>query len=345
VPQDINQVVLWHGSNQSQKDASLYGNYFSLGTGMALDTTGGKFGGGCVHGNGVSTAVATAPHHTRQNVGTSDFYMSAWIKSEGANYNSSRRVIISKGGGGGQSYMFGLDGSNNLFFYHTSGGNSSTELQISAATSIIDGQWYHVACSRSSGTVRLFLDGVLIGTPLSMPSTYVSTAAQMVGGYGVSGFPYPFKGSINDAWVVVGEAYRTANFTPETAYLPDPVLNVFARRRNYRPVPSLAVRPAGNVKRLNKDRPRSFDVYHYGHFQVPGTVKAEGSPDIPLHRKVVLLREPSMLPLAATWSDPVSGAYVFNNITNAYRYTVVAFDYEHNYRAVIADNLTAEAMP
>ena len=165
MPLDYNQRVLWHGHNQSLKDSSLFGNLFALGAGMALDAAGGKFGGGCIHGNGASTAVATAAHQANQNLGTSDFYMSAWIKTEGVNYNGSRRVVISKGGVGGQSYMFGFDASNNLFFYHTSGGNSSTELQITAATSIIDGQWYHVACSRSSGTVRLFLDGVLIGTP------------------------------------------------------------------------------------------------------------------------------------------------------------------------------------
>lgn len=88
------------------------------------------------------------------------------------------------------------------------------------------------------------------------------------------------------------------------------------------------------------------DVYHGGRYRIASTVKAKGAPDnIPLHRRVQLIRERGSLVIREAWSDPVTGAYSFDGISGDYTYTVVAWDYTHNYRAVIADNLTPELMP
>ena len=45
------------------------------------------------------------------------------------------------------------------------------------------------------------------------------------------------------------------------------------------------------------------------------------------------------------WSDATTGAYSFPWINETWRYTVITYDYEHNYRAVIADNILPELMP
>ena len=75
-------------------------------------------------------------------------------------------------------------------------------------------------------------------------------------------------------------------------------------------------------------------------FGLSGTVKYKNTPtNTPVHRKVWLLREPGMRPIATTWSDATTGAYEFRYIAGGYKYTVVSFDYTQNYRAVIADNL------
>ena len=52
--------------------------------------------------------------------------------------------------------------------------------------------------------------------------------------------------------------------------------------------------------------------------------------------------------IAAVISDIVNsdltGEYSFDKINPEPRYVVVAYDYKHNFRAVIADNLRAEPM-
>ena len=54
-----------------------------------------------------------------------------------------------------------------------------------------------------------------------------------------------------------------------------------------------------------------------------------------------------MMIVSQQWSDPVSGEYDFQYVETDQAYSVIAHDYEHNQRAVIADNIPggAELMP
>lgn len=81
-----------------------------------------------------------------------------------------------------------------------------------------------------------------------------------------------------------------------------------------------------------------------GAASIVGSVKVKGAPDYPVRRKVYLLREPGLAVVASTLSDPVTGEYRFDGLSPAARYTVVSFDHEHAFRAVIADNLTPEVV-
>lgn len=89
----------------------------------------------------------------------------------------------------------------------------------------------------------------------------------------------------------------------------------------------------------------SGDYIHGGKGVITGTVEEKATPNIPLHRKVRLYREVDGLLVRETWSNATTGAYVFTDINPAYTYTVIAYDYARNYRAVIADNLTPEVAP
>jgi hypothetical protein len=64
--------------------------------------------------------------------------------------------------------------------------------------------------------------------------------------------------------------------------------------------------------------------------------------DSPVARQVFLLDQKSHIVVRATWSDATTGAYAFSGLNTDIAYAVVAYDYLHNYRAVIADHLTAE---
>lgn len=91
---------------------------------------------------------------------------------------------------------------------------------------------------------------------------------------------------------------------------------------------------------------QSGDTIHGGRGRITGTVKRDADPvDLPLRRRVRIHREVDGMMLRATWSDATTGAYLFTDINPAIKYTVISYDHEHNYRAVVADNITPEVLP
>ena len=87
-------------------------------------------------------------------------------------------------------------------------------------------------------------------------------------------------------------------------------------------------------------------VLGQGIGRVYGTVQRKTDPaNIPLKRKVRLVRERDGLVVRETWSDANTGQYEFRYIDELQTWTVIAYDYEQNFRAVIADGITPEIIP
>ena len=83
-----------------------------------------------------------------------------------------------------------------------------------------------------------------------------------------------------------------------------------------------------------------------GKGRVPGTVKRDADPtDLPLRRRVRLIREIDGRVIRETWSDAATGEYLFTGVSEHETYTIISYDHEHNYRAVVADNITPEVAP
>jgi hypothetical protein len=82
-----------------------------------------------------------------------------------------------------------------------------------------------------------------------------------------------------------------------------------------------------------------------GRGRISGTVKVQTLPtNTPVFRRVLLYREPEGVLVSATWSDKVTGEYVFNGIKPEFKYTVMSYDHTQGFRAVLADNLTPEVV-
>jgi hypothetical protein len=90
--------------------------------------------------------------------------------------------------------------------------------------------------------------------------------------------------------------------------------------------------------------PSPIDAVDGGAYRISSTVKTKGTPDAPVMRRVFLFDHDSFRVIRSQWSDPITGAYSFDKIRMG-KFFVVAFDHLHDYRAVIADNLTPEPMP
>jgi hypothetical protein len=85
--------------------------------------------------------------------------------------------------------------------------------EVSGGT-VINSTWHHAAVTRSSGTLRLFLDGALVATGAgSNQSIQIEKVGQVAN-------RTDFNGYIDDVRITSGIARYTANFTPPTEPFP-----------------------------------------------------------------------------------------------------------------------------
>lgn len=138
-----------------------------------------------------------------------------------------------------------------------------------------------------------------------------------------------------------------------TSVLPDPATD---------PAQNIRVQPQLELNRLNSpasehwNRVGGYDCFWRAmpfaqkniHFGGPGfiagTVKEKGSPDQPLIRRVQLYSENTFTLVAETWPQ-ADGSYRFDLLDPNQRYSAIGWDWQHLYRAVIADNLKPQVTP
>ena len=80
------------------------------------------------------------------------------------------------------------------------------------------GKWIHVAYVRTSGTIKIFIDGTQIGSDISYTGNYTDTYFTVGGWYGSL---YTVGGRLSNFRVVNGTAVYTSNFTVPTTPLTD----------------------------------------------------------------------------------------------------------------------------
>lgn len=142
---------------------------------------------------------------------TGDFTIEAWVYPTTLN---------------SQNNIFGSE--NNTASDFLGIGNNGVYVAINYAAfpvwsfSFVRNTWYHVALTRSSNTLRAFVNG----TQLTLSSGSATNSATMfqatplsIGRYGYTSGPLPFYGNISNARIVKGTALYTASFTPPTAPL------------------------------------------------------------------------------------------------------------------------------
>ena len=201
VDSSTNSFAVTRAGNATQGTFSPYGanwsNYFD-GTGDYLNT----------------------PLNAAFALGTGDFTLECWIYVTAAfgTTGSGRAALISNRTVASSSTSFVLQHYNGKLYF----GTPSTDIfPTGSNTTLSINTWYHVAVTRSSGTVRLFLNGVSDATPVTGDTTNFSdTSAVYVGCDGTYGIPlYPYTGYFSNLRIVKGTAIYTTAFTPPTAPL------------------------------------------------------------------------------------------------------------------------------
>ncbi|NVN99297.1 MAG: PKD domain-containing protein [Geobacteraceae bacterium] len=192
-PSFASVALLLHG-NGGYADASPAGNSITPSGGVSISSSTVKFGSGSFQFNGTSGYLT--PSGSSFNFGTGDFTIEAWINLTAA---SGYQMIF--GGGLGEFSVYTNAGCIEVGSWAITGIVASLQGTISA------GVWTHVAVTRASGVVRIYING---WTSETTPVTYATSLSYgsnpRVGASSYSGnFAY-FGGYMDDVRVTKGVA-------------------------------------------------------------------------------------------------------------------------------------------
>ena len=184
-----------------------------------LDTAQKKFGTASLLLDG------TGDYISKSGVGkpqAAAFTIDMWVRRNGANTNNG--ILCFGAWGDASNTLFRLlTGTDNKLIVST---NSAGIIAAGAhSTSLPDGEWVHVALTRSSDTLYLFQAGILLASgsfSYTMSGTDTWNIGQDIGAAN------NFNGHIDECRIILGTCEYTTNFTPETsAYSNPPTANNF----------------------------------------------------------------------------------------------------------------------
>jgi hypothetical protein len=192
--EDVFSTYLYDGIGGNQ----VIKNGISLGP--PIDT------GGSILVSSSSGSHLVSPQSSQFAFGTGDFTIEAWIYPN--SLTSTLGVVCTRidATGATNQVFFGHDGTS-LLYYSGIGATGGT-IQANV--------WSHIACSRQSGTVRIFLNGYQVG---SVTDTASKDTQYGYVGNGDGGGSQNFNGYISNARFVKGTAVYTSDFTPSTSAL------------------------------------------------------------------------------------------------------------------------------
>ncbi|NDE15600.1 hypothetical protein EBZ80_11790 [bacterium] len=212
-------VLLLHmdGANNSTTftDSSASGRTVTPVGNAKVSTAQSKFGGSSAEFDGDGDYLSLAPSAAFE-FGTGDFTVEFF-----ANHIDTFDPV----GGGAYPHWFSINTYADGIMARPSTDGSGIQLFIggslySFSEAISLSTWYHVALTRQSGDVRLFLDGQQIGDVI--PDSYsLEDNNGVTIGTALHGLSEVMKGYIEEFRVTGGVARYTANFTPPTAAFPN----------------------------------------------------------------------------------------------------------------------------
>ena len=213
----------YNKSNEAIYDSNMRNSLQSIGD-AKVNTTVKKFSAGSIYFDGVGDGLQIInPINTIGTI-TGDFTIESWVNWTVAplgNVNGAERQIIGQhnfpesAASGNWWAMLGV--SAGIYFYAASGGSYDL---IQGAFTWTTATWYHVAVTRSGSTIRIFVNGTLVGSGTSTKSLILDNTRKLsIGSDNASAYTM-MNGYIEDLRVSNGVARYIANFTPPTQSLP-----------------------------------------------------------------------------------------------------------------------------
>lgn len=208
-----NTSLLCNFTNAGIFDNAAKNNLLTVGT-ARISTAQKKYGSGSMLFNGSTDYCRTiAPAGTHQ-FGTGDFTIECWAYCTNlAGGSSGNMMLVDFRQSTTNEVRPSLAILGSGFRYI-----SSQTIRISSGT-ISANTWYHVAVVRSSGSTKLYVNGINVGVTYTDANNYLD-GSPTIGNF-LPNPIYGFAGYIDDVRITKGIARYTANFTPPTQAFPN----------------------------------------------------------------------------------------------------------------------------
>lgn len=208
-PYWTNVVLLMHMNDGTFVDET---GKTTVNYGATLSSTDSKFGDGHAEFNGSGNWISV-PSNSDLVLGASDYTVEFFQKMQGVTPTACWRGVLSIGNGhktnGAVTIYIPASSANTISVI-----SSKNYIMRDIATTLNDGQWRHIALTRKSDTLRLFVDGQLLSTKTQSNSIPHDTIAI---GRDVNCGSTFYQGSIDELRITKGAARYVSSFTPPTA--------------------------------------------------------------------------------------------------------------------------------
>ena len=212
---NVSLLLHMDGSNGSTAftDSSLKSLTVTANGNAQISTAQSKFPGASGLFDGTGDFLST-PYTSDFSFETGDFTIEAWVYvTSSADERTIACTYTTFAVGTG--FLLDVDVTTRVPRFFS--GDSGSALSIISSIAVALNTWAHVAVCRASGTVRLFVDGVIGGSSTTVTNMDGTGSSNLyVGTLGTSG-TNQFAGHIDDLRITKGVARYAANFTPPTA--------------------------------------------------------------------------------------------------------------------------------
>lgn len=165
-------------------------------------------------GTGDYLTVANSPIN---NLGTSDFTIELWFKSDTGSMNTHACLVASYSSAVSGSWAFKAQSGTSGYIQFASYGPSWNDW-VTTTNIASDMAWHHCAVTRSGNTLRIFVDGTQRGSwDISAASSFTGGGHPLSVGFMAQDSTSYLNGNISNLRIIKGTALYTSAFTPPTA--------------------------------------------------------------------------------------------------------------------------------
>lgn len=162
--------------------------------------------GGSLAFNSAQSLVVTVGASAALTFGTNPFTIECWLFLTGTGGNYT--IYDARNAGSAVAVNFYFQGGNILSLM------VSTTNVIQGTVAVTAGVWHHVALSKNSGSTRIFLDGIQIGSTYADANNYLSSGPTIGKNSAGGGGANNLAGYIANFRIVKGTGLYTTQFTP-----------------------------------------------------------------------------------------------------------------------------------